>query len=60
MPRAEKASQFRRRIIMTSRVLRNFLFRAVALAVSASFGLAQSGPTTRVEQNDPSITYSGD
>ena len=45
---------------MTRRVLRNFLLLPVALVVCASFSLAQSGATTRVEQNDPSIKYSGD
>src|ERR1035437_532192 len=44
---------------MTSRVLHNFLFLPVALAVCASLSVAQSGAITRVEQNDPSITYSG-
>ena len=59
IPKAEEAMQFRRRITMTSRVLRNFLLLPFALAVCASLGLAQSGDITRIEQNDPSIIYSG-
>ena len=58
-PQGEGVDTIRRRITMTSRVLRNFLFLPVALAVCASFSVAQSGAITRVEQNDPSITYSG-
>ncbi len=52
-------NKFRWGITMTSRVLRSFLLFPLALAVCVSPGLAQSG-ITRVEQNDPSITYSGD
>jgi hypothetical protein len=42
---------------MTS-CLRNVCFLSVALVMSASFNLARAG-TMRVEQNDASITYSG-
>ncbi|OGT77376.1 MAG: hypothetical protein A3I78_11160 [Gammaproteobacteria bacterium RIFCSPLOWO2_02_FULL_56_15] len=45
---------------MKGRVLRNFLLLPAVLAVCAAFGLAQTGAITRVEQNDLSITYSGD
>ena len=44
---------------MTSRILRNFLLLPAVLAVCASLSLAQSGALTRIEQNDPSIIYSG-
>ena len=39
--------------------LRSFLLLPVVLAISASFCLAQTGPITRIEEDDPSITYSG-
>jgi hypothetical protein len=39
--------------------LRSFFLLPVVLAVGASFCLAQSGSTTRIEENDPSIAYSG-
>ena len=39
--------------------LRNFFLLVVVLALSASFCLAQTGPITRIEQDDPSIAYSG-
>jgi hypothetical protein len=45
---------------MTGRVLRSLLLLPVALAVCASLSLAQSAAITRLEQNDLSITYSGD
>lgn len=44
---------------MTSCVLRNSLLLPVALVVCASLSPAQSGGVTRLEQNDPSIAYSG-
>ena len=44
---------------MTSRVLRNFLLLPAVLAVCASLSVAQLEATTRVEQGDPSITYTG-
>ena len=56
--RAEEATQFRRRITMTSRVLRNLLLLPAALAVCA---IAQPGPIGRHHArraDDPSITYS--
>src|SRR5689334_4658380 len=39
--------------------LRNFFLFLVVLSVSVSFCLAQTGPITRLEEDDPSITYSG-
>src|SRR5687767_5432344 len=39
--------------------LRNALLLPVVFALSASFCLAQTGAVTRIEENDPSITYSG-
>src|SRR5579864_9062197 len=39
--------------------LRNFFLFLVVLSVSVSFCLAQTGPITRIEQDDPSIAYSG-
>jgi hypothetical protein len=42
---------------MTTRILRATLIVPVLLALTVSSGVAQS--ITRVEQNDPSITYSG-
>ena len=44
--------------MMISR-LRNVFLLPVVLAVSASFCLAQTGRVTRIEEDDPSITYSG-
>jgi hypothetical protein len=43
---------------MTCR-LRNLLFLTVVFALGTSFCLAQTGSVTRIEENDPSITYSG-
>jgi hypothetical protein len=39
--------------------LRNFFLFLVVLSMSVSFCLAQTGPITRIEQDDPSIAYSG-
>jgi hypothetical protein len=39
--------------------LRSVFLLPVVLAVCASFCLAQTGPITRIEEDDPSITYSG-
>jgi hypothetical protein len=39
--------------------LRSCFLLLVVFGVSASFCLAQAGPVTRIEQDDPSITYSG-
>ena len=39
--------------------LRNFFLLPVVLALSASFCLAQTGQITRIQEDDPSITYSG-
>src|SRR5437773_6444653 len=39
--------------------LRSVFLLPVVFAMSASFCLAQAGQTTRIEENDPSITYSG-
>jgi hypothetical protein len=39
-------------------VSHNWVFLSVALAASVSLGMAQTG-TTRVEESDPSITYTG-
>jgi hypothetical protein len=39
--------------------LRNLLLLVVVLAVSVSFCLAQTGPITRIQEDDPSIAYSG-
>jgi hypothetical protein len=44
--------------MMTIRILHTFLFLLALLLSSAAPGLAQ-GSITRIEQNDPSITYSG-
>ena len=44
---------------MTRRVLRKLLSLPVVLAICAPLSLAQTGTTTRVEQNDPTVTYSG-
>ena len=43
---------------MTSRIARIFFLIPVLLALSVSLALAQGG-VTRVDNNDPSITYSG-
>jgi hypothetical protein len=43
---------------MTSR-LRNLLLFPVVFSLSASICLAQTGTMTRIEENSPSITYSG-
>src|ERR1044071_8347287 len=40
--------------------LRSAFMLPVVLAVGASFCLAQSGSTTRIQENDASITYTGD
>ena len=39
--------------------LRNLFLLPVVLAISASFCLAQTRPVTRIQENDPSIAYSG-
>src|SRR6266850_1483513 len=39
--------------------LRSFYLLLVVFAVSAPFTMAQSAGTTRIEETDPSITYSG-
>jgi hypothetical protein len=39
--------------------LRNFFLLLIVLAVSVSFSLAQTGPMTRIQEDDPSVTYSG-
>ena len=39
--------------------LRILFLLPVVFAVSVSFCLAQTGPMTRIEENDPSIAYSG-
>jgi hypothetical protein len=39
--------------------LRSLFLLPLVLAVSASFCLAQTGAVTRIEETDPSITYSG-
>jgi hypothetical protein len=44
---------------MISRTFRNHLL-PVALAVCASLSQAQTGSTTRIEETDPSVTFSGD
>ena len=43
---------------MTIRIYRTLLFLLVLFVLSAAPVLAQ-GSTTRIEQNDPSVTYSG-
>src|SRR5688572_10192570 len=43
---------------MTSR-LRHLLLLPVVFALSVPFCLGQSGVITRIEENNPSITYSG-
>jgi hypothetical protein len=39
--------------------LRSVFILPVLLAISASFCLAQTGPVTRIQEDDPSIVYSG-
>ena len=39
--------------------LRSFFLLLIVFAVSAPFSRAQQGGTTRIEETDPSITYSG-
>jgi len=41
------------------RCLRTFFLLLILFMVSASFSIAQSGGVARVEETDPSITYSG-
>jgi len=41
------------------RCLRTFFLLLILFIVSASFSMAQSGGVARVEETDPSITYSG-
>ena len=44
---------------MKLRILSNFFFLPIALALCAPFSQAQSGNRTWVEQTDPSVTYAG-
>jgi hypothetical protein len=44
---------------VTNRALRNYLFLPVAITVCASLAQAQTGTTTRIEETDKSIAYSG-
>jgi len=44
---------------MMSRTLRNCLLLPVALALGVSLSVAQTGSTTRIEETDPSVTFSG-
>jgi hypothetical protein len=39
--------------------VRSFFLLVLVLAVSVSFGLAQTVPVTRIQEDDPSISYSG-
>ncbi|HYR86779.1 MAG TPA: hypothetical protein VE422_22015 [Terriglobia bacterium] len=39
--------------------LRSFYLLLIVFALSASFGMAQSGAAAHIEETDPSITYSG-
>jgi hypothetical protein len=39
--------------------LRSFFLLFIVFAVSTSFSMAQTGSVTRIEETDPSITYSG-
>lgn len=45
--------------MMACRVLRIVRFLPIAIAACVSLGVAQTSATTRVEQNDPTVTYSG-
>jgi hypothetical protein len=44
---------------VTKRTLRNYVLLPIAIALSASLIQAQSGTTTRIEENDKSIVYHG-
>jgi hypothetical protein len=44
---------------MNSRIMSNFFLLPVAFALCISLSQAQTGTVTRVEQTDPSVTYSG-
>jgi hypothetical protein len=44
---------------MTCRLFRSLFLLPVVFAISASMCLAQGGAITRIEENSPSITYSG-
>ena len=44
---------------MTRRTLRNYVLLPVAIAVCASLSQAQTGTTTRIQETDKSIAYTG-